>query len=87
MESHCYCLGRAYTSRLRMCYRTALRFFITYLGLLMSIEKKLLLRICNAMRKMHAEIGCGNSALGWQRSELQRRNRRVERDGEEIARG
>ena len=29
----------------------------------MLMEKKLLLRKRNAMRKMHAETGCGNSAL------------------------
>ena len=38
-------------------------FFITYLSLLMSMEKKLLLQKRNAMRKTHAEIGFGNLAL------------------------
>ena len=47
----------AFTHTIYACvYRTALRFFITYLGLLMSMEKKV-------MRKTLAETGCGNSPL------------------------
>ena len=38
-------------------------FFVTYIGLLMSMENNVITSKNNAMRKTHAENGCGNSAL------------------------
>ena len=39
-------------------YRIVFRFFITYLGLLLSIEKK----VIASETQRNAENGCGNSA-------------------------
>ena len=44
-------------------YRIVLRFPSTYVGLLMSMEKKLLLLKHKAMLKMHAGTGCDHSAV------------------------
>ena len=44
-------------------YRTALRFFITYLGLLMSMEKKVITSKTQCNAENACETGCGNSPL------------------------
>ena len=64
----------AFTHPVSTCvFHIALRFPRTYIGSLVSMEKKLLLQKRNAMRKTHAEIGCGNLALIKQQSEFMTR--------------
>jgi len=47
--------------------RTALRFFINYLGF---AQPRLFMKNCNAMQKTHAESGCVNEALATRISKI-----------------
>ena len=59
----------AFTHPVYACvYRNALRFFITYLGLLMSVEKK----VITLKMQCNAENACGNRM--WQLAFINNKN-------------